>query len=62
VKFRKIESKHFFFEKKKQKTFGYFAVPLLALCGLAGHQQTKVFWFFFSKKNMLSSFPIKTGQ
>jgi hypothetical protein len=35
--------KHFFFEKKKQKTFG----PWRAL------QESKVFWFFFSKKNIL---------
>jgi hypothetical protein len=41
-------SKHFFFEKKKQKTFiryrGHFN---------RSHQKVKVFWFFFSKKNIL---------
>jgi hypothetical protein len=41
------ESKNFFFEKKKQKTFINLAEPLRT--GLA--QGLKVFWFFFSKKN-----------
>jgi hypothetical protein len=49
-----LESKHFFFEKKKQKTFDYFG------CGLSGYSEprfVKVFWFppggrrLFSKKN-----------
>ncbi len=40
--------KHFFFEKKKQKTFDYFGF------GSPGETEAKfakVFWFFFSKKN-----------
>jgi hypothetical protein len=41
------ESKNFFFEKKKQKTFMNVAEPLRT--GAA--QGPKVFWFFFSKKN-----------
>jgi hypothetical protein len=48
------ESKAFFFEKKKQKTFAYFG------CGLSGYNEprlVKVFCFFFSKKKfLLSSF------
>jgi hypothetical protein len=46
------QRKVFFFEKKKQKTFGYFG------CGLSRIERgqfPKVFWFFFSKKNMLAS-------
>ena len=41
--------KHFFFEKKKQKTFGSLgpAYPR------SRPKVAKVFWFFFSKKNML---------
>jgi hypothetical protein len=46
------ESKRFFFEKKKQKTF----MTLIALCGddyrHMGAKWIKVFWFFFSKKNI----------
>jgi hypothetical protein len=47
-------SNAFFLEKKKQKTFDWFS------CGPAGQSATKfvkVFWFFFSKKNMLPSWP-----
>jgi len=42
--------KVFFFEKKKQKTFDCWA-------RLAGsvRKEKKVFWFFFSKKNILPS-------
>jgi DNA-binding transcriptional LysR family regulator len=40
--------KVFFFEKKKQKTF----IPLRALPARRA-PQAKVFWFFFSKKNIL---------
>jgi hypothetical protein len=40
-------SKAFFFEKKKQKIFVALAQSLRPLRG----NQTKVFWFFFSKKN-----------
>jgi len=46
------ESKDFFFEKKKQKTFDCFG------CGLSGYSEprlVKVFWFFFSKKNCFLS-------
>jgi len=39
--------KQFFFEKKNQKTFAYKACALPQ----RAHQWTKVFWFFFSKKN-----------
>jgi hypothetical protein len=49
-------SKVFFFEKKKQKTF------IRSGCGLSGQAQprlVKVFWFFFSKKNML---PERSGD
>jgi hypothetical protein len=42
--------KAFFFEKKKQKTFGYW----IRLQPQAEAQGSKVFWFFFSKKNILS--------
>jgi hypothetical protein len=41
----------FFFGKKKQKTLDQFG------CGLSGKarpRRPKVFWFFFSKKNMLA--------
>jgi hypothetical protein len=43
--------KRFFFEKKKQKTFARLGTP-------SGHhvpQMTKVFWFFSSEKNILTS-------
>jgi phospholipase C len=43
-------SKNFFFEKKKQKTFGHLAEPLRK----SRSQYAKVFWFFFSKKNILA--------
>ncbi len=42
------ESKAFFFEKKKQKAF------ISAVADLSGERATaesKVFWFFFAKKN-----------
>jgi hypothetical protein len=45
-------SKAFFFEKKKQKTFTYCG---FSLSGKAQPKLVKVFWFFFSKKNRLSS-------
>jgi hypothetical protein len=37
----------FFSEEKKQKTFS----SLSRLYPAADNQETKVFWFFFSKKN-----------
>jgi hypothetical protein len=43
--------KPFFFEKKKQKTFEFLNAPL----GANETQETKVFWFFFSKKNIFPS-------
>jgi hypothetical protein len=43
----KKEEKNFFFEKKKQKTFMFWYGCLLQ----RAPQETKVFWFFFSKKN-----------
>jgi hypothetical protein len=39
--------KRFLFEKKKQKTFAILVHPLSG----SARQMTKVFWFFFSKKN-----------
>jgi hypothetical protein len=42
--------KHFFFEKKKQKTF----YSLKSLADTCEFQESKVFWFFFSKKNDLT--------
>jgi hypothetical protein len=41
------QEKVFFFEKKKQKTFG----RLGSRCANATPKNPKVFWFFFSKKN-----------
>jgi hypothetical protein len=41
--------KDFFFEKKKQKTFAILAPNV----GWLRAEVTKVFWFFFSKKNNL---------
>jgi hypothetical protein len=43
-------SKAFFLEKKKQKTFGRFG---FGAAGDARPRGSKVFWFFFSKKNRL---------
>jgi hypothetical protein len=48
------EVKAFFFEKKNQKTFGNLAEPLRK----GRSQDAKVFWFFFSKKNILPSLPL----
>jgi len=50
VTFRQ-KRKHFFFEKKKQKTFEFLNAPVQA----KETQETKVFWFFFSKKNIFLS-------
>jgi hypothetical protein len=47
----KRPKKAFFFEKKKQKTFALGCPTSRILCHLTHNQQTKVFWFFFSKKN-----------
>jgi hypothetical protein len=44
-------SKVFFSEEKKQKTFHHKAAPLRN----ARDSPTKVFWFFFSKKNLYPS-------
>ncbi len=41
--------KVFFFEKKKQKTFALWHIRLNNTYA----KMTKVFWFFFSKKNSL---------
>jgi len=43
--------KHFFFEKKK-KTFGSRVAPFES----GVDQDSKVFWFFFSKKNFLLTY------
>jgi hypothetical protein len=45
--------KDFFFEKKKQKTFAWLSRAYPADL----RQGVKVFWFFFSKKNMLPKPP-----
>jgi hypothetical protein len=51
------KDKHFFFEKKKQKTFVPSPLPQIRHAGNdAQVVKLKVFWFFFSKKNCLSSF------
>jgi len=42
----------FFFEKKKQKAFTHWLRPVRR----GSAQDSKVFWFFFSKKNCLLSF------
>jgi multidrug efflux system outer membrane protein len=52
---RNSESKAFFSEEKKQKTFVSWSARTVTLQG------PKVFWFFFSKKNILSSFLSLTG-
>jgi hypothetical protein len=52
------EGKAFFLEKKKPKTFAYLAAaspPRPEPC-------PKVFWFFFSKKNMLSLYSLSEIQ
>jgi hypothetical protein len=46
----RVARKPFFFEKKKQKTFDYGNAPVAT----TENQRSKVFWFFFSKKNILS--------
>jgi hypothetical protein len=51
------ERKHFFFEKKKQKTFGYWSRAGRTV----GSKLTKVFWFFFSKKNCFLSLADAAG-
>jgi len=40
-----------FLKKKKQKTFELLNAPV----GAGETQETKVFWFFFSKKNIFLS-------
>jgi len=47
----KEESKAFFSEEKKQKTFIHWVRSVL----LGAAKRMKVFWFFFSKKNRLPS-------
>ena len=47
----KEERKHFFFEKKKQKTFSLAGSARGVLHRACAAPGTKVFWFFFSKKN-----------
>jgi hypothetical protein len=44
-----VGRKVFFFEKKKQKTF----TSLSRAYATRRAQDAKVFWFFFSKKNIL---------
>jgi hypothetical protein len=46
------KGKHFFFEKKKQKTFVLSPLPQIRDPGDdTSEVKLKVFWFFFSKKN-----------
>jgi hypothetical protein len=49
----------FFFEKKNQKTFANLASlhP-----GKPKPEQSKVFWFFFSKKNRFSSLKAEAAK
>jgi hypothetical protein len=55
------QSKTFFFEKKKQKTFA----NLVGACGTTAATpacptpatKPNVFWFFFSKKNVFLAYP-----
>jgi hypothetical protein len=50
-------SKAFFFEKRKQKTVAPAPFPPDPYwLDRARNPGEKVFWFFFSKKNILSSF------
>ncbi len=52
------ERKAFFSEEKKQKTF----MSLSQLCPQTCAENTKVFWFFFSKKNVFLSLVLpRTG-
>jgi NodT family efflux transporter outer membrane factor (OMF) lipoprotein len=53
----KKRGKKFFFEKKNQKTFIRWTRPLRKDM----RQWTKVFWFFFSKKNLLLPLLLLTG-
>jgi hypothetical protein len=48
--------KDFFSEEKKQKTFGRLSRAYPADV----RQGIKVFWFFFSKKNILTAPPAKS--
>jgi hypothetical protein len=46
------KGKHFFFEKKKQKTFVPSPLTNIQHAGAGAYVlKLKVFWFFFSKKN-----------
>jgi hypothetical protein len=48
----------FFFEKKNQKTFALSrSPPSVGYDGLRENHRIKVFWFFFSKKNILPFVP-----
>jgi hypothetical protein len=49
IELRADVRKDFFFEKKKQKTFEWLSRAYPADL----RQGVRVFWFFFSKKNML---------
>ena len=56
------ESKAFFFEKKKQKAFGTLSPEAETTCFVLLHRtETKVFWFFFSKKNCLLSYATRSS-
>jgi hypothetical protein len=61
---RRLEGKKdFFFEKKKQKTFSLsLCLPDVTCVTLRGTKRVKVFWFFFSKKNIFLSWLVqRTG-
>jgi hypothetical protein len=48
----------FFFEKKNQKTFVCSGAWWAGVSGRGEGAGVKVFWFFFSRKNILPSFGV----
>jgi hypothetical protein len=52
----------FFFEKKNQKTFTPSPSARPGTPAAHVHERTKVFWFFFSKKNILPPPLAQSGQ
>ncbi len=52
----------FFFEKKNQKTFVRSCTCAAGVPGRAEGEGVKVFWFFFSKKNIFLPYPGATGR
>jgi hypothetical protein len=49
----KVRKTLLFLKKKKQKNFGFRPRPAGRVTLRSKLQETKVFWFFFSKKNIL---------